>query len=249
MSSNFDSDVKRNDFEIQIDENSLAKIPLIVDNLKNSSNQLKILEQLNFPVTNFKLSNIVLTLVNKSPIDKDKLVDYLTKNHYNFKLPKSFSGLSIRFVYGNLKHTAICFKSGKIVFVGVKYENLEYLKLTFTTLFKILIESKATDTICTNLSVSNKVYSFSILHQYPKNLVTLYNTSYEKYRAQIEYNASSFPGMTIRVQNSSAVFLLFNSRKCILTGGKDAIPFQSFHNSILFLKEILQHHSLVSKAN
>lgn len=195
-----------------------------------------------YHVLDLTLANLVLTLANSAPIDLVKLRATLEAQAFIHRVPRLFSGLSVKFTVGATTVTGIFFKTGKIVLVGIKAMPFDGVRILIKTIAYLLTISAATDTVCFNITISNKVYSFSIDPQFfPTSLIDFYNAVGMKYIEYIEYNPSAFPGLTLRVPGSSAVILLFNSRKCILTGGTrhDEGLAQHFYQAVGFFNKLV----------
>lgn len=223
------------DYPLNIDT-QLAVLTNVSKLEEHSNNVLK------FKITDLKLSNLVLTIANDKPLSLSNFVTVLDTYNFVYSVPKLFSGISVKFVYENVTVTGIFFKSGKIVLVGIKKVSPTVVTKIIKTIAYLLAQSNQVNPSL-KIVVSNKVYSYSIDKQnFPNSLVDLYNAIKGQYLQYLEYNPSCFPGLTLRIPNCSAVFLLFNSRKCILTGGKDsALSDEVFYNALCYLQEIIKY--------
>jgi TATA-box binding protein (TBP) (component of TFIID and TFIIIB) len=202
---------------------------------------VKLTEGIDLKIEELKFSNVVLTLHDDQKWDRNKLIEYLNKHNYSYKVPKSFSGISIRLkVLANKYLTFILFETGNCLIVGFKPAIFkhEILVSTIKIIQDVVKESGARvgspNFVC---SISNKVYSFKLgVESFPAALADWYN-KIPDIRKNFEYNAVMFPGATLRIPNHSAVLLIFNSRKCILTGGKNHPTY--FRDSLEYLATLI----------
>jgi TATA-box binding protein (TBP) (component of TFIID and TFIIIB) len=211
---------------------------VILKNELASINEKKYVEKVNLDINNFRLANAVITISDKNTWDKEKLITYLTTHNYSFNVPKAFSGLSLKLIIDSIKVTCIFFKSGKCVIVGVKGLQVENLFNLIEKVREIIVNAECSP-IKPNFTykLSNRVYSFTLgPNSFRGTLCDWYNKIPE-IRSNFEYNAVMFPGATLRIPHQSAVLLLFNSGKCILTGGKNKENY--FQNVITYLSEII----------
>ena len=206
-------------------------------------------EHTSLTVEQFRLANSVLTIIDSSKWDKSKLIAYLDAKGYVYKVPRSFSGVSTKIKTNKVDLTYILFETGKCVIVGLKLHLIQDIEYdVIAPLKQVIVQSQCrieAGTVAFKYSLSNKVYSFKLgADSFPGYLCDWYN-NLASVRKYIEYNAVMFPGATIRVPNHSAVLLIFNSRKCILTGGKGQHNY--FLDSMKFLDCIVSELKQILK--
>jgi len=110
----------------------------------------------NIKITGLKLANVVITIILKEKIERSNLIVYLQTTTLIYKVPLSFSGISVKLNHKNCKITAIFFSSGKILLVGLNQESIQQLDI-FIKQVGDIVENLNSNAI-KDVKISNKVY-------------------------------------------------------------------------------------------
>ena len=122
--------------------------------------------------------------------------------------PENFPGAIYRKREG---YTFLLFRNGKAVLAGVK--SFDQLKLAIEKFKEEVKEKLGITIIKTDIQIQNLVLSLDT--HVEVNLEDFVHKIYDSY-----YSPELFPGLTFKIYDPSATFLIFSSGKCVLVGLK-----------------------------
>ncbi|SFT06994.1 TATA-box-binding protein [Halostagnicola kamekurae] len=160
------------------------------------------------PTETITIENVVGSTGIDQELDLEQLGEDLTGVKYD---PEQFPGLVYRTQDPNA--TALIFRSGKIVCTGANSEEevRESLSIVSETLRELGIEVTETPPI----EIQNIVASVDFGTRFNLNAIAI-GLGLE----DVEYEPEQFPGLVYRLEDPSAVALLFGSGKAVITGAK-----------------------------
>jgi len=159
-----------------------------------------------YPKPEYRIENIVATVILQHPLDLNLIEARIPEVEYN---PDQFPGLVFRMQ--NPKVTALIFKSGKMVVTGTKSVN--QLVYAVKRILKALIDKGIEIKGRPQIQLQNIVASAN-LHV----IVDLERAAQELERSM--YEPEQFPGLIYRMNKPRVVLLIFSSGKMVITGAK-----------------------------
>ncbi len=159
-----------------------------------------------YPKPEYRIENIVATVILQHPLDLNLIEARIPEVEYN---PDQFPGLVFRMQ--NPKVTALIFKSGKMVVTGTKSVN--QLVYAVKRILKALIDKGIEIRGRPQIQLQNIVASAN-LHV----IVDLEKAAQELERSM--YEPEQFPGLIYRMSKPRVVLLIFSSGKMVITGAK-----------------------------
>jgi transcription initiation factor TFIID TATA-box-binding protein len=172
----------------------------------------------------YHIQNIVCTCNIGSTLYLPGLVEALHVAEYN---PKRFAAVTFRLRYP--KTTALYFGSGKIVCAGAKTKNGARLALLYYV--DLVRKRMGLDVGIYEYKVQNVVASASM--PWGIDLERLYNF----YNKESSYEPELFPGLIFRTAACPCVFLIFDSGRMVITGGKSEGDIRISYTTIVPLLE------------
>ncbi len=171
-----------------------------------SSNRVNVPNNEGYPKPEYRIENIVATVILQHPLDLNLIEARIPEVEYN---PDQFPGLVYRMQ--NPKVTALIFKSGKMVVTGTKSVN--QLVYAVKRILKSLIDKGIDIRGRPQIQLQNIVASAN-LHV----IIDLERAAQELERSM--YEPEQFPGLIYRMNKPRVVLLIFSSGKMVITGAK-----------------------------
>lgn len=160
------------------------------------------------PTETIEIENVVASTGIDQELNLEQLGEDLDSVKYN---PEQFPGLVYRTQDPNA--AALIFRSGKIVSTGANSKEAVHESLTIV--FAALQELGIPVTESPTIEIQNIVGSVDFGHQLNLNAIAI-GLGLES----VEYEPEQFPGLVYRLEEPSAVALLFGSGKAVITGAK-----------------------------
>ncbi len=160
------------------------------------------------PTETIEIENVVASTGIDQELNLEQVGDDLGEADYN---PENFPGLVYR--TQDPKAAALIFRSGKIVCTGANSE--QAARASLTTVFDVLRDLGIAVPEAPPIEVQNIVASIDFGHQLNLNAIAI-GLGLE----MVEYEPEQFPGLVYRLEEPSAVALLFGSGKAVVTGAK-----------------------------
>jgi len=158
----------------------------------------------------YKIVNMVFSGSTGRKLDLDKIYESFDGMNVNYDRSR-FPGLILRF--NEPKITISMFRSGKMVFTGLKSEDDMNRGLE-------LLKTKGQECGLNDFdSATSKL----------QNIVCTINLGYELFLSRlsitlgferVEFEPEQFPGLILRYEDPKVVFLMFGSGRVVCTGGK-----------------------------
>ncbi|OIB57376.1 TATA-box-binding protein [Natrialba sp. SSL1] len=160
------------------------------------------------PTETIKIENVVASTGIDQELNLEQVGDDLPEADYN---PEHFPGLVYR--TQEPKAAALIFRSGKIVCTGASSEPA--VRESLSTVFEVLRDLGIDISESPTIEVQNIVASVDFGSQFNLNAIAI-GLGLE----DVEYEPEQFPGLVYRLDDPSAVALLFGSGKAVITGAK-----------------------------
>lgn len=157
--------------------------------------------------TSYRIENIIATVILEHTLDLELIESLIPSIIYK---PEQFPGLIFRLE--SPRSTALIFKSGKIVVIGIKstQQLIEAVKRIIRTLNRYGIK------ISGRLKVwIQNIVARGDIHAY----INLEKASYQL--KDSIYEPEQFPGLIHRMEDPRVVLLIFSSGKLVITGARD----------------------------
>lgn len=155
-----------------------------------------------------KVENIVATTTIGKELNLEKIASTVAGSKYE---KERFPGLIMHI--DEPKTTYLLFKNGKVVSLGAKSE--EELRAGIQKLCEKLVESGFEVSFESEIAIKNVVASSDLCVE-----MNLTNMVLALGLENVEYESEQFPGLVYWLEESRAVFLIFNSGKIICLGTK-----------------------------
>jgi len=225
-----------NDNKTKKDNENLSEPKNTNTETKNSTINKLSIKKIEFEQIVPIIQNIVVTANLSCPLNLRQIALQVMNTYYE---PKKFTGLVMRIK--EPKTTALIFNTGKIVVLGAKTE--EDSKKACRKYAKI-IKSLGFEVILKNITIQNMVGSCDIKFQIPLIPLSLHMKKYLN-DSRIAYEPELFPGLIyhylssnsnnddqIKENESNIVFLIFESGKIVIAGGKSKNQIYDAFNEI-----------------
>ncbi len=160
------------------------------------------------PTETITIENVVGSTGIDQELDLEQLGEDLTGVRYN---PEQFPGLVYR--TQDPKAAALIFRSGKLVCTGADSE--EAVRESLSIVFDIMRELGIEVTESPTIEIENIVASVDFGDRFNLTAIAI-GLGLE----DVEYEPEQFPGLVYRLDDPSAVALLFGSGKAVITGAK-----------------------------
>lgn len=155
-----------------------------------------------------KIENIVATTTIGKELNLEKIAITISGSKYE---KERFPGLIMHI--DEPKTTYLLFRSGKVVSLGAK--STEELPIGIKKLCEKLRESGFEVSSVSEIAIKNVVASFDLYAE-----VNLMNIALALGLENVEYEPEQFPALVYWLEETHAVFLIFNSGKIICLGTK-----------------------------
>ena len=155
----------------------------------------------------YSVNNVVATASLGTSIHLPLVVQRFPFCEYN---RKKFAAMTVRLK--NPCTTCLVFGSGRIVCTGSR--TIMNTWLSIAEVWNIVREAGYGDSEVHEFRVQNMVANYDWGHAINLEVLS------ERYQAESNYNPELFPGLVMRFESTSIVYLVFASGKAVITGGQ-----------------------------